>query len=141
MYKLYKKTTQRVKYIIRKNPQHWGFFYFVLRLIICIWIIPITFEIVQYKTNPDGIHANIIVNNIGIQRIIFCVWAVISFAFDVFLVAPDCKYCCNHIVAPIKTGKIKYGSIDAKSDIHKKCALRIGIETNNALYNAKNIGI
>ena len=104
---------------------------------------PKIFDTVQYKTNPAGIHANIIVNNIGIQRIIFCVWAVISFlSADLFFwVFADCKYCCNHMVAPINIGRIKYGSITAKSDIHKNPALRIWTDINNALYNAKKIGI
>ena len=85
---------------------------------------PKIFEIVQYKTNPAGIQANITVNISGIHFITFWVWATASL-FDVPAVLGVCKYCCSHIVAPINIGNIKYGSIDAKSDIHKNCALRI----------------
>ena len=85
---------------------------------------PNTLDTVQYRTKPAGIHANITVNNIGIQRIIRCVWAATSLAlFDDVL--GDCKRCCRYMVAPINIGKIKYGSIADKSEIHKKCALRI----------------
>ena len=97
------------------------------------------FDIVQYNTNPAGIHANITVNNIGIHFMAFCVDAIASLPF--VFVFGLCRYCCNIIVAPIKIGNMKYGSIAAKSDIHKNLALRIGTEINNALYNAKNIGI
>lgn len=100
------------------------FFYFVCFFIICIWIMPNMFDIVQYRTNPAGIHANIIVNNIGIQRIIRWVWAATSLP-DAFVVRGDCRRCCKYMVAPINIGNIKYGSIADKSDIHRKCALRI----------------
>ena len=96
------------------------------------------FDTVQYSTNPAGIQANIIVNNTGIHfinRWVAAIGPVVSVVFG------DCKNCCNHIVAPIIIGNIKYGSIAAKSDIHKKCAVRIGTDINNALYSAKNIGI
>lgn len=66
-------------------------FYFDCRLIICIWIMPKIFDTVQYSTKPAGIHANITVNNIGIQRIIRWVWAATSFAL--LLGFADCKYC------------------------------------------------
>ena len=102
---------------------------------------PNIFDTVQYSTKPAGIHANITVNNTGIQRIKRCVCAAISFLSADLLFGALCRYCCSHIVAPINIGKIKYGSITAKSDIHKKCALRICTDTNNALYNAKKIGI
>jgi hypothetical protein len=48
-------------------------------------------DTVQYKTKPAGIHANITVNNIGIQRIIRWVWAMASLPelFDF----GDCKRC------------------------------------------------
>ena len=98
-----------------------------------------TFDTVQYKTNPAGIHANMNVNNTGNHFIMRWVDAIGSFLSVVF--CGDCKNCCNHIVSPIKIGNIKYGSITAKSDIHKKCADRIGTDINNALYNAKKIGI
>ena len=100
---------------------------------------PNIFDTVQYSTNPAGIHANITVNNIGIQRIMRCVWAATSLAL--FVGFGDCKRCCRYMVAPINIGRIKYGSIADKSDIHKKCALRIWTDTSNALYNAKKIGI
>ena len=86
---------------------------------------PNIFDTVQYSTNPAGIHANITVNISGIHFITFCVWATASLfdaLFDVWVV---CNFCCNHIVTPISIGNIKYGSIAAKSDIHRKCALRI----------------
>ena len=118
----------------------WAFFYFILRLIIYICNIPNRLDTVQYSTKPAGIHANITVNIIGIQRIARCVWAATSFLPADFN-APDCNRCCSHIDAPIKIGKIKYGSITAKSDIHKKCALRIWTDISNALYSAKKIGI
>ena len=100
---------------------------------------PNIFDTVQYSTNPAGIHANITVNISGIHFITFCVCAVTSF----LSILPDgvCKYCCSHIVAPISIGNIKYGSIAAKSEIHKKCALRICTDIHNAMYNAKKIGI
>lgn len=122
---------------MKKSPNG---LYFIVFLITYIWNIPKILDTVQYKTNPDGIHANITVNIIGIHFIARWVDAITSFLFvlDVF---GDCKNCCNHIVAPIKIGNMKYGSIAAKSDIHKKCADRIGTDINNALYNAKNIGI
>ena len=101
---------------------------------------PNKFDTVQYKTNPAGIHANIIVNSNGIQRIIRWVWAATSLPPDL-AVAGVCKRCCHHIVAPINIGRIKYGSIAAKSEIHRKCALRIWTEINSALYSAKKIGI
>ena len=101
---------------------------------------PNMFDTVQYKTNPAGIHANIIVKIIGNHFIMRPVCAIASLP-SVFFVRPDCKYCCNHIVAPISIGRIKYGSIAAKSEIHRKCAFRIFTDTNNALYNAKKIGI
>ena len=101
---------------------------------------PNMFDTVQYKTNPAGIHANIIVNIIGNHFIMRPVCAATSFA-SVAFVRPVCMYCCNHIVKPISIGKIKYGSIAAKSFIHKKCAFRIFTETSNALYSAKKIGI
>ena len=85
---------------------------------------PNIFDTVQYSTSPAGIHANITVNNNGIHFIIFWVWATASFVCAP-IVDAVCKCCCSHIVAPIKIGKMKYGSIAAKSDIHKKCALRI----------------
>ena len=107
---------------------------------ICIWAIPNRFDTVQYNTNPAGIHANIIVNITGIHFITRWVWAMASFVTDVRCAAV-CNLVCHHIVAPINTGRIKYGSITAKSEIHKNPALRICTETNNALYNAKNIGI
>ena len=100
---------------------------------------PKIFDTVQYSTKPAGIHANITVNNIGIQRIIRWVWATAS--LPELLVLADCNRCWNHIVAPINIGRIKYGSIADKSDIHKKCALRIATDTSSALYNAKKIGI
>ena len=84
---------------------------------------PNMFDTVQYRTSPAGIHANIIVNNIGIQRIIRCVCAATSLP-GVFVFG-DCNRCCRYIVAPINIGNIKYGSIADKSDIHKKCAFRI----------------
>ena len=98
------------------------------------------FDTVQYNTNPAGIQANMTVNKTGIHFIAFCVWATGSFPAFLFELA-DCKYCCSHIVAPINIGNMKYGSIAAKSEIQRKCALRIWTETNSALYNAKNIGI
>ena len=117
----------------------WGVSYFDVRLIICIWAIPNRFDTVQYSTNPAGIHANKNVNITGIHFITRCVWATASFPDAVL--ATVCRRDCHHIVAPINIGYIKYGSIAAKSDIHKNPALRIGTDTNNALYNAKNIGI
>ena len=99
------------------------------------------FETVQYNINPAGINANIIVNNTGIHFIIRPVLAIGSLALVSFLVPPDCKYCCNHIVTPINIGNIKYGSYTDKSEIHRKCALRIFTEINSALYSAKKIGI
>ena len=105
---------------------------------ICIWTIPNILDTVQYNTNPAGIHANITVNTTGIHFITRCVDAIILL-FDLFLSV--CNACCIHIGTPIKIGNMKYGSIAAKSDIHKKCADRIGTDINNALYNAKNIGI
>ena len=100
---------------------------------------PNRLDTVQYNTNPAGIQANIIVNNTGNHFITR--WVDASASFELFDVCGVCKYCCSHIVAPIKIGNMKYGSIAAKSDIHKKCADRIGTDINNALYNAKNIGI
>lgn len=102
---------------------------------------PNMFDTVQYSTNPAGIHANITVNINGIHFITFCVWATASLFAPLVVADVVCSFCCSHIVAPINIGNIKYGSIDARSDIHKKCALRIWTDINNALYNAKNIGI
>ena len=102
---------------------------------------PNMFDTVQYSTRPAGIHANITVNISGIHFITFCVWATASFPDAPVGVWAVCNFCCSHIVAPINIGSIKYGSIAAKSDIHKKCALRIWTDINSALYNAKNIGI
>ena len=116
-----------------------AFFYFIVFLIIYICPIPNILDTVQYKTKPAGIHANITVNNIGIHFITRCVDAATSLADAVCFGV--CKYCCNHIVNPINIGNMKYGSIAAKSDIHKKCALRIGTDINNAKNNTKKIGI
>ena len=66
------------------------------------------FEIVQYKTKPAGIHANITVKSNGIHFIIRWVWATgSSFLASDFGVDALCIYCCNHIVAPISIGRIK----------------------------------
>ena len=100
---------------------------------------PNMFDTVQYNTRPAGIHANITVNSTGIQRIIRWVWATAS--VPVLGAWGDCRRCCRYIVNPINIGNIKYGSIADKSDIHKKCALRIATDTSSALYKAKNIGI
>ena len=87
---------------------------------------PNMFDTVQYRTKPAGIHANITANITGNHFITRPVAAIGSFGFVLFLVVwGDCKYCCSHIVAPIKIGNIKYGSIAAKSCIQRKFALRI----------------
>jgi len=103
---------------------------------------PNKFDTVQYKTNPAGIHANIAVNISGNHFIYFWAFAIGLFgSMGCDLVSKVCKCCCHHIVAPIRIGKMKYGSIAAKSLIHRKSAWRIGTEISNALYSAKNIGI
>ena len=80
--------------------------YFIFFLISCIWNILNTFDTVQYKTNPDGIHANITVNINGIHFIARWVDAMTSFLFAFFVLCED-NDCCHHIVAPIKIGKMK----------------------------------
>ena len=118
-----------------------GHFYLDVRFMICIWAIPNRFETVQYSTNPAGIHANKTVNITGIHFITRWVWAMASLFVAVARCDAVCNLVCHHIVAPINIGKIKYGSIAAKSEIHRNPALRIWTDTNNALYNAKKIGI
>ena len=69
--------------------------------------IPNRFDVVQYSTNPAGIHANNMVNIIGIQRIARAVAATGSFGFVFAAGLVDCRLCCHHIVAPISIGRIK----------------------------------
>ena len=114
-----------------KNKAHVGFIYFVVFFITYIWKIPNKLDTVQYNTKPAGIHANNTVNNTGIHFITR--WVDASASFALFCVCGVCKYCCSHIVAPIKIGNMKYGSITDKSDIQRKCADRIGTDINNAL--------